>query len=183
MRILMTITLLAATVSFGCNNNDKSAPKESNTQTTSEEKKKDAGKPRQELMSGISLSETANLKVSRAFVSTVDGEVFKNEVTAGDGEKLILNLNMDGFKEEGGKCFVGVSEKITSSNGEVILDEQDLFSKYNETGLNPDDARFVRLSAVVTGNVSSNPYYMVTFRVWDKKAPGDVSGSYKIRTK
>ncbi len=187
---------LSLTLCFGCNNNDKAAKADEKKETTNEaadSKKtnsndddetssKETGTKAQ-LLSGVDIAETGGLKVTRAFVSSVDGNVFSKEVTAGADEKVILNLNLDGFKVEDGKSFIGAAEKITAADGTVILNAEDLFSKYTVSGINADDAKMVRLSAVVTGNVNSSPYYIVSFRVWDKKGDGEAAGSYRILPK
>lgn len=169
----------------GCNNGENTNKTTTKTDDASTEKPKDpeTNDTKPQLLSGVNITAAGGLKVIRAFVSSVDGEVFSKEVMVGNDQKVILNLNLDGFKEEEGKSFVGAAEKITASDGTVILDEADLFSNYTATGMKADDAKFVRLSAIVTGNISSNPYYTVSFRVWDKKGDGEVTGSYKIMPK
>ena len=202
MKKLTTIAVLSFLFFCGCKNDDKTTATEERTETKSDDDEgEDAAAPnnnstdddaetpsttggsKAEYLSGVTITESGGLKVTRAFVNSVDGQVYRNEVIARANEKVILNLNMEGFKEEDGMSYVGAAEKITASDGTVILDVEDLFSKYSSTGLNANDARIIRMSAVVTGNAGTNPYYIVSFRVWDKKGSGEVKGNYKIVSK
>lgn len=181
-----TILLAFSLATFcGCNNGEKTATPTTKTGDSSTEKPKstETNDTKSQYLSGVNIETTGGLKVIRAFVSSVDGEVFSKEVMAGSDQKVILNINLDGFREEDGMSFIGAAEKITASDGTVILDEADLFSKYTETGMNSNDAKFVRLSAVINGNINSNSFYTVTFSVWDKKGKGELTGSYKIMPK
>ena len=195
IKIIPAIALSIA-LCFGCNNDDKAAKADEEKETKNEaaDSKKtnsfddDEISSKQtvskaQLLSGVEITETGGLKVARAFVRSIEGNVFSKVVTAGSNEKVILNLTLDGFKVEDGNSFIGASEKITAADGTIILDAEDLFSKYTSSGINANDAKVLRLSAVVTGDVNNNPYYNVSFRVWDKKGDGEVAGTYKIIAK
>ncbi len=51
----------------------------------------------------------------------------------------------DGWKEQDGKVSIGAAEKIETNDGEVILDEKDLFAAMPV--INADDAKFITLTA------------------------------------
>ncbi len=40
-----------------------------------------------------------------------------------------------------GKSFTGASDKVTGSDGTVLLDAKDLFIEYDSTGLSAEDAK------------------------------------------
>jgi hypothetical protein len=95
--------------------------------------------------------------------------------------RIVLNK---GFKEIAGKVFPGGTEKIVLSNGETILDSDDLFTAYDSTGVSPDDAKYISLKAVITEIKDKKNYVLVSFRVWDKKtAANEITGSYKLYIK
>ena len=100
------------------------------------------------------------------------------------GEKISLILNIEnGWTEIDGKSFIGATEKITTDNGSVILDSDDLFASYDQ-GMNASNAKIITLKARIT-QAPAIPvdYYIVNFKVWDKKGSGVITGKYKFYIK
>jgi hypothetical protein len=85
-----------------------------------------------------------------------------------------------GWSETDGKVFPGGSEVIKLNTGGVILQSDDLFKAYDETGVSPADARYITLKAIITSMTDKKKYVIVTFRVWDKKSTAEITGSYKL---
>ncbi|MGC4103657.1 hypothetical protein [Ferruginibacter sp.] len=108
-----------------------------------------------------------------------------------EGNTVMLNQKVNlkivlskGFKEINGKVFPGGKEKIVLSNGEVILDSEDLFSAFDNEGVSPDDALYINLKAVITEIKDKKNFVTVSFRVWDKKFTGNlITGSYIMHIK
>lgn len=126
-----------------------------------------------------------DVNVNRAFLALESGDLLPAGNTVSLGEKISLIINIDnGWKEAGGKSYIGASEKITTDNGTELLNTGDLFEAYNETGLDAADAKIItlkaRISSVPPGNVE---YYLVNYRVWDKKGNGEITGKYKFYIK
>jgi hypothetical protein len=96
--------------------------------------------------------------------------------------KMVLFLE-DGWTLKDGKNYVGASEKIVASSGEVLLDKEDLFADYTETGVDPEDAKLVSLIAAITQESKNSSYYEVSFRVWDKAGDAEITGSYRFSIK
>jgi hypothetical protein len=112
---------------------------------------------------------------------------FDNESSVPQDNKIEVDqrVNMrlvieSGWSEIDGKVFPGGSEVIKLSNGFEVLKSDDLFSAYNETGVSPEDARYITLKAVITAIKDKRKYVIVTFRVWDKKGTAEITGSYKL---
>lgn len=105
-----------------------------------------------------------------------------NMVNLNQKVKLLLVIE-DGWELKNGKNFIGGSEKIVASNGQVVVDAADLFADYTTTGIDPEDAKLISLSAVITQEAGSSSYYEVTFRVWDKAGTGEITGSYRFSIK
>ena len=76
--------------------------------------------------------------------------------------------------------MAGASEKISLSNGSVVLNEPDLFTAYDATGVSPKDAGYITLKAVITQIDNKKLYIIVNFKVWDKKSSSVITGSYKF---
>jgi hypothetical protein len=120
------------------------------------------------------------LKAEQAFLIYEDGSLVPEDNKVKVNQKVRLRLIMSGWKEEEGKVYIGASEKISTSDGTVFLDEKDLFEAYDTAGVTPKDAEVISLSAVITQIDKLYDYFLVSFRVWDKKSNGEVSGSYKL---
>ena len=105
-----------------------------------------------------------------------------NMVNVNQKIKLVLFIE-DGWTLKNGKNYIGGSEKIVASNGQVVVDAADLFADYTTSGIDPEDAKIISLSAVITQEAGSSNYYEVTFRVWDKAGTGEITGSYRFSIK
>ena len=80
-----------------------------------------------QVLNNIELN-TKKVKVSRAFLAFKDGTRVPKNNRIDFTQPVVLHLNIeDGWVDEDGKSFLGVSEKITAEDGSVILDEEDLF--------------------------------------------------------
>lgn len=123
--------------------------------------------------------------VNRAFLASESGDLLPSGNTVALGEKINLVINIDsGWKETDGKTFIGATEIITTDNGAEILNSGDLFAAYNETGVDPSDAKVITLRARITKEPTIPvDHYLVTFRVWDKKGSGEITGRYKFHIK
>lgn len=127
--------------------------------------------------------ETDGLLVTQAFLSYEDGTLVAEGNQANVNQKVILRLVIDrGWTDANGKVFPGASEKIETNDGKVVLDEADLFSAYTE-GVDAKDAQYITLSAVITKLDKLYDYFVVNFKVWDKKGKASVTGSYKLYIK
>jgi len=99
------------------------------------------------------------------------------------GQKVNLRLILEGWKATNGKVFLGASEKIATDEGNVMLDQQDLFAAYDQTGIDIKDAGGITLMAVITRVDRLFKHFEVSFKVWDKNSSDNVTGSYKLYLK
>lgn len=128
---------------------------------------------------------TNGVKVEKAYLLYEDGEPVPdaNVVEFTQPVKLVLSI-LEGWKEENGMVNLGVSEKISTEKGEVLLDEPDLFAKY-ETGMPIADANRLTIIAKIILKTTVPPLttFTVSFRVWDKNSDHFIEGSYKLFSK
>ena len=134
------------------------------------------------IRNGILLNENG-LKVSSAFLTYEDGSLVSNENSIDIGKKVILHLTITGWSVTEGNVYVGAGEKISTNEGDVFMDEKDLFTAYDDTGVSAKDAESITLSAVITQVSKIFDYFLVEFKVWDKRSNDAVSGSYKLYMK
>jgi hypothetical protein len=99
-------------------------------------------------------------------------------------QKIYLILKTDtGWVKENGKSFIGAAERISTDAGSVVVDAADIFKEQEITGLNATDAKMVSLSAVIRQADTGIDYFVVQFRVWDKRSNGEIKGKYKFRVR
>jgi hypothetical protein len=125
--------------------------------------------------------EATGVKLKEAYLVDADNNLLTENVTR-VGEKIYVVIKLDtGWVKENGKSYIGASERISTKTGTAVLDTDDMFKDYGETGIDAEDAKVVRLSAVITKSDSGVENFIVQFRVWDKKGKGEVKGKYKFR--
>ena len=133
------------------------------------------------IRNGIILNENG-LKVEEAYLVTNDGSLMSNENKIDVNDEVKMKLVMTGWKAENDKVFAGASERVLTSEGDTVLNEPDLFKDFAES-INAKDAKYINLSVNITKITKIVNYFLVEFRIWDKKTNADVSGSYKLYLK
>ena len=131
------------------------------------------------IRNGIELKSKGNLRVSQAFLLFEDGTLVPSSNETKVNQEVNLRLIIEeGFTQQNGMVEIGASEKIETNTGEVLLDEKDLFANLGE--IEAARAEALTLKAVITRLDKLYDYFLVSFRVWDKKGSGEVTGSYKL---
>jgi hypothetical protein len=132
-----------------------------------------------QILNDVSIETKGDVEVYRTFLSYESGDLVPSSNTTSLGQPVYLNLNITkGWKENEGTVSLGASERISSDNGTVFLDEPDLFQNYSS--LSAEDAKFIRLKAVINSKSGPIKYFVVDYKVWDKKGDGTITGSYKF---
>lgn len=132
------------------------------------------------IKNGIKLK-IKGFKVSEAYL------VLDDETLVPEGNKVLLNQNVNmlliidsGWTETGGRVYPGSKQVIKLSNGVVVLNSEELFAAFDETGVSPEDARYITLNAVITELKDKKNHVIINFSLWDKKGDAEISGSYKL---
>lgn len=127
--------------------------------------------------------EATGVKLKEAYlVDAANNLLTENKTRV--GEKIYLVIKLDtGWVKENDKSFLGASERISTSGGSVVVNADDIFKDYELTGVDPKDAKDITLSALISEVKSGVEDFVVQFRVWDKKGPGEVKGKYKFKIK
>ena len=129
----------------------------------------------------ISFNSTG-ITVKQAFLLFEDGKLVPDDNKVEIGQKVLLRLIIEDWKPVDGKVFLGASEKIETDEGQVVLDEKDLFASYPD-GIDPVDAATITLTAVITRVDKLFNHFDISFKVWDKKSQDNVEGSYRVYLK
>ena len=127
--------------------------------------------------------DVTGIKLKKAYlVDANEKPLAINEAALGERIYVIVELDT-GWVKENKKSFIGASERISTSAGKVVVSADDIFKDYETTGLDPEDAKFIKLSAVITQADPGVDDFVVNFRLWDKKGSGEVKGKYKFSLK
>lgn len=120
------------------------------------------------------------VKLEQAFLMREDGSLLPEDNKVRVNEKIRLRLIAEGWSEKDGKIFLDASEKVETNEGNVFLDQKDLFRDYSD-GLSAEDAKYITLSVVITQIDKLYDYYKVSFSVKDKNDENrSIQGSYKL---
>ncbi|MEO7766928.1 MAG: hypothetical protein ABIS01_05860 [Ferruginibacter sp.] len=135
------------------------------------------------IKNGIKLK-VNGFKVSEAYL------VFDDETLVPEANKVELNQNVnmlliidEGWTETGGKVFPGSKQVVKLNNGKEIINSEDYFAAFDETGVSIEDARYITLNTLITDEKNRKNYLIINFRVWDKKGTAEITGSYKLYIK
>jgi hypothetical protein len=120
------------------------------------------------------------VKVEQAFLTYDDGSLVDETNTTSVNKKLKINFVVKGWKVENNKVALEANEKITTSDGNVIMDEQELFSKGGLEAISAADAEYPRLSVVINQVNKLYDFYLVSFKIWNKGTDQSIEGKYKF---
>ncbi len=156
---------------FSCSIGDKSSEKK--ISYTSDE-------PR--IYNNIKLKAT-KLKIEKAYLIFDNGNAVPENNAVDFKNPVKMQVKIDsGWVSRDGKVMIGASEKIVTEDGTVLLDEPDLFAA--NTGVSPEDAKSLRLTASIHVREGSPPTsFTIFFNIWDKNGEGTMEGSYKLYSK
>jgi hypothetical protein len=130
----------------------------------------------------IELKTKGGVTVEQAYLTYGDdGTLVDEENITALNRQIKLNLSINGWKAEGDRVFLEGEEKVTSEDGDVVLSVSDLFASNGIESVSVKDAKELYLNVVVTRINRLSDYFLVEFRVWNKKVPDqEVIGSYKF---
>ena len=129
------------------------------------------------------LLESKGFKVKEAFLAFNDSSRVgdDNKVTIGQHVNLIILID-SGWNTENGKIYPGVGQKVETNDGNHIFEKTDLMELY-PNGISAEDGSRVTVQAVINTADKDYDYFLVSFRVWDKKSESEITGSYKLHVK
>ncbi len=100
----------------------------------------------------------------------------ENNVIIGNEAKYNENIylifeGLEGFQEEDGEIFIGLSLKVMDSEGETIIDEEDLIG---DTGLQPSQIKEQLAPNFIIRSTSISTPVSCEIVVWDKKSDSNI---------
>jgi hypothetical protein len=131
------------------------------------------------IRNGVQLQENG-LHAEQAFLLKQDGSLINDDNKVQVGEQVLLRLIISGWKQENNLVFPEASEKIATNTGVVFLDEPALLGSSIPDGTTLENAKYLTLYATITKLDKLYDYFVVSFKVWDKKSNNSLTGSYKL---
>ena len=131
------------------------------------------------IRNGIELKEDG-LKVEQAFLLKDDGTLIDDNNKTQVSERISLRLIIHGWELKDDKVFPDASEKLSTSTGQVLIDQNSLFAASTPDGTTLENAGVITLYATISRVDKLYDYFLVSFKVWDRTSNKSVSGSYKL---
>jgi hypothetical protein len=140
--------------------------------------------PPQQIKNGIRITGSNGIKIKTAALRFDDRSEVPANNTVGLNQRITVFIEIEkgGWKEVEHKVKIGASQKVSTNNGDIILNEKDLFASL-EDGVSPDDAAYISLKTSITATKPQIEYFTVSFKVWDKSGTGEINGSYRFKIK
>lgn len=172
-----SVILLMALAACGDNNLAATSQKERTGSTARPVSQQETSS---KIRNNIEVMGSGGVTVEQAYLTYDDGTLVSEDNVTNVNKKLVLNLVVSGWEVQGGKVHLEASEKLMTSEGQVLLDEPQLFTKSGLQALSPEDARYLRLNIVITGVNELSDYYEVAFKVWNLYTQQFVYGNYRF---
>ena len=120
------------------------------------------------------------VNVEQAFLTYEDGTLVDESNTTSVNKKLKINFVVKGWKAENDKVALEANEKITTSDGDIVMDEKELFSRGGMETISAADAEYPRLSVVISQLSKLHDFYLVSFKIWNRGTDQSIEGNYKF---
>lgn len=116
-----------------------------------------------------------------SYLLTCNGEPAENsEWARGETVKLQF-LDVNGFKEEKGLVYPGISLVVKDMQGKIIDSIGDLLLKQSENGIAKADATKLSASYALSASLAIGPEYELYTRFYDKKGKGVIDAKMKFK--
>lgn len=113
------------------------------------------------------------------FSEEANNVIIGNEAKYNENIYLIFE-GLEGFQEEEGEIFIGLSLKVMDSEGEVIIDEEDLIG---DTGLQPSQIKEQLAPNFIIRNTSISTPVSCEIFIWDKKGDSNIKATVNLELK
>ena len=174
--ILLLLTLTRCTNNTPAISGNSSSPKPDSTRV------KSSSSSRENILNNIVVEEKGGLQITGAYLTSEAGTLINPQNTVPLGMPVYLTLQIKkGWAVEKGYVSPGAVQIITTNKGEPVLQSPDLFAGVER--IKAADAARLQLKTMITVTRSDISYYVVRFRVWDKRGDGEAEGFYQLRIK
>jgi hypothetical protein len=122
----------------------------------------------------------SNISVEKAFLVLGDDVNIPDNNTIRVNQKVWLRLVTSGWKLKDSLIYLSGRETVEASNGEIILDNKDLF-KDPEKGISGGSSQTIGISLLVSDPRKKNEHFKVSFKIKDEMEPRNaIEGYYDL---
>ncbi len=134
-----------------------------------------------DLLSGLQVTNDG-LTYEEAYL-TVDDE--RTTASSFDlGTEVYMNFTgVDYFEEKDGMVFPGAMLVVVDKDGKEIMEQDDLFAQYSESGVTAEMAKAMFVSLIIGNPMESGESYSWYSKVWDKVGEGKIEGTLDFEVK
>lgn len=127
----------------------------------------------------IEVNTTGDVKVEQAFLTYVDNGSFVSDSNVSTINRPVkLNLIVSGWESTDGKLSLDAEQTITTSEGNVVLNEKDMFKGANP--VSEKDAGYISFQSVITRLNKLFDYFLVEVVVRNKDTDQQLKASFKL---
>lgn len=167
----MRCVLLLAVALLGCevkiNTGNEAAP--------AIQDRKKGGKIR----NGVIIKTTGGVAVEQAYLTRVaDSSLIASDNVVDVNEPVKLNLVIEGWKDKGGKLYLDAEQKVTTSEGDLVLHKKNMFESLG--ALSAEDAKYIHFQVKITRTTKLFDYFLVEVRAGNTRFDQSVEASFKI---
>lgn len=105
--------------------------------------------------------------------------IIGNEVNFNEDIYLIFE-GLEGFLEEDGQVFIGLSLKVMDSTGEILIDERDLIG---DSGLQAPQVKYQLAPNFIISDTNVSTPVLCEIVIWDKKSDRNIKASLNLNLK
>jgi hypothetical protein len=136
---------------------------------------------KKDLMTGLKVT-NSGLSLEEAVLASGEKRLSKGEAELGTKVKIVFT-GVSGFTAKDGKVFPGASLKVTGPDGAVILENEDMYAKYSETGVTEEQASELSVALTMGDPMEAGKAYHCAARVWDKNSTGQINAEVDLTAK
>ncbi|CAL1518729.1 hypothetical protein [Chitinophaga sp. MM2321] len=131
------------------------------------------------IRNGIQVEANGGLIVEQAWLQYASGPLVRDGNIINVGEKIKIHLIIQGWKGMNDVISIGASERITTDEGQCLLEATDMFADYATLSLQA--VQKISLSAVIDNIDRLVDYFKVDFRIWSKMyREQEITGYYQF---
>lgn len=131
------------------------------------------------IRNGIEIKAEGGLVIEQAWLQYASGPLVRDGNVINVGEKIKLHLIIQGWQGMNDVISIGASERITTDEGQCLLQAPDMFADYATLSLQA--VQKISLSAVIDNIDRLVDFFRVDFHVWSKMYPEQkIDGYYQF---
>ena len=135
---------------------------------------------KKDLITGLNISYNG-FTIGSSFLAKGKNKTTDVKIKPGENISLVFT-EIGGFKDVEGKAYPGASIIVTDSKGKTVLDNPDLFSHYDSTGVDialVKEALSIEFSVPTTGYEKGEVFFWKS-KIWDKKSKSELNCDLKL---